>query len=193
MKRVSPLPEVLWCPSNKRRGRDGWSFPKAVRQVILDECEGMSFLHLFGGKADFGTRLDIDPSVCPDVVGDAWLPPFARDSFDCVILDAPYVGEFRAMSNDRLRCLFGGATWIARKRVIWFHTLWVESPARCVREKSWLVRVGRHCQVRCLQFFRVPLSDRKNPPIMRFNSGPAMKYNRWLIQPQQLPFGEVRE
>jgi len=73
----------------------------------------MSFVHLFGGKADFGVRLDIDAAVKPDVIGDAWLPPFAKDSFDCVVLDPPYVGEFRAMSNDRIRGLFRAAAWLA--------------------------------------------------------------------------------
>jgi 16S rRNA G966 N2-methylase RsmD len=187
----SPLPEILWCTSNKRAGVDGWSFPRQVEETILKECAGMSFVHLFGGKANFGVRLDVDTAVRPDVVGDAWRPPFARNSFDCVILDPPYVGEFRAMGNDRLRCLFRAAAWIARKRVIWFHTVWVESPARCVRGKTWLVRVGRHCQIRTLQFFEVS-EERKLPPVERFNSGPAMKYNRWLIQPQGLPFGPLR-
>lgn len=182
-------PEILWCGSNKRRGVDGWSFPRAVEQTILREHPGMTFVHLFGGKASFGVRLDVDPRTRPHVIGDAWLPPFARDSFDVAVLDPPYVGEFRAMSNDRLRCMFRAAAWIARKRVIWFHTCWVESPARCVRNKTWLVRVGRHCQVRCLQFFDVPPADRKLPPVKRFASGPAMKYNRWLMDNQHLPFG----
>jgi hypothetical protein len=187
LKPRSPLPEILWCGSNKRCGRDGWSFPRQVSKTIQEECPGMSFVHLFGGKADFGVRLDIDAAVKPDVIGDAWLPPFAKDSFDCVVLDPPYIGEYRVMSNDRLRCLFRAAAWIARKRVVWFHTCWVESPARCVRGKSWLVRVGRHCQVRCLQFFEVS-AERKLPPVLRFNSGPAMKYNRWLAGEVPLNF-----
>ena len=181
-------PEILWCRSNQRAGVDGWSFPRDVERTILRECEGLSFVHLFGGRASFGTRLDIDPLTHPHVIGDAWLPPFARDSFDVAVLDPPYVGEYRAMSNDRLRSLFRAAAWIARKRVIWFHTCWVESPARCVRGKTWLVRVGRHCQVRCLQFFEVPPAERKLPPVARFNSGPAMKYNRWLSENGVLNF-----
>jgi hypothetical protein len=187
------FPEVLWCGSNKRRGKDGWSFPRKVERTILEGCAGMTFLHLFGGRAAFGVRLDVDSRTQPDVIGDAWLPPFARDSFDAVILDPPYIGEYRSMSNDRLRCLFRAATWIARKRVIWFHTCWVESPARCVRGKTWLVRVGRHCQVRCLQFFEVPPAERKLPPVTSFQSGPAIKYNRWLVPQDGLPFGSDLE
>jgi hypothetical protein len=193
VSKVFDMPQVLWCPSNPRALQDGWAFPKAVRNVIVQASEGMSVLHLFGGRADFGTRMDVDAGVRPDVIGNAWIPPFARDSFDCVVLDPPYVGEFRAMSNDRLQCLFCAATWIARKRVIWFHTVWVESPARCVREKSWLVRVGRHCQTRCLQFWKVPPAERKIPPTKVFKSGPAMKYNRWLQQPGGLAFDEPQK
>ncbi len=115
------------------------------------------------------------------------LPEILWCSFDCVVLDPPYIGEYRAMSNDRLRYLFRAAAWIARKRVVWFHTCWVESPARCVRGKSWLVRVGRHCQVRCLQFFEVS-AERKLPPVTHFASGPGIKYNHWLAGQMPLNF-----
>lgn len=179
--------EVLRCTSHPRRGVDGWSFPRAVRSFLVTECDSLSVLHLFGGKADFGTRMDIDPGTRPHVVGDAWIPPFARDSFDVVIMDPPYVEGFRTMSNQKTRALFAAAAWIARCKVIWFHTVWIESPARCVLEKARLVIVGRHCHVRCLQIFKVPESELKTPPVKYFTRGPAIKYNRWLLQPQSLP------
>lgn len=187
--RKRPEVGVLWCGSNPRRSVDGWAFPRDVKNLLLTECEGMSVLHLFGGKADFGTRLDIDPSTKPHVIGDAWLPPFAQGSFDVVVMDPPYVGHFAKMSNQKTRALFAAAAWIARTRVIWFHTVWIESPARCVLEKAWLVRVGRHCVVRCLQFFRTPPAAEKTPPVKFFSSGPAIRYNRWLRQPEGLHFG----
>lgn len=149
----------------------------------------MTLLHLFGGRADFGIRLDIDGRTCPHVIGDAWLPPFAKDSFDCVVLDPPYVGDFATMSNQKTRALLSQAGWIARKRVIWFNTIWLESPGRMKMEKSWLVRVGRHCSVRCLQFFQ-PDQLRKLPTTY-FARGPAIKYNRWLDNPHSLPFGAI--
>ena len=180
-------PEILVCKSHKRRGVDGWGFPKAVRDLLVDVTTGESVLHLLGGRADFGTRLDCDNTTMPHVIGEAWLPPFAKDSFDTVIMDPPYVGDFRTMSNQKTRALFAAAAWIARKRVIWFHTVWVESPVRCVLAQSYLVVVGRHCQVRCLQLFAVPASAEKVPPVKTFSRGPAIKYNRWLLQPQGLP------
>lgn len=172
---------------------DGWAFPRDVRNLLLQENADLSVLHLFGGKADFGTRLDFDESTRPHVVGDAWLPPFAKDSFDVVIMDPPYVGDFRTMSNQKTRALFAAAAWIARKRVIWFHTVWIESPNRCEMEKAWLVRVGRHCQVRCLQFFKTAESERKVLPVKTFSRGPAIRYNRWLLQPQGFAFRDSPE
>jgi hypothetical protein len=170
-----PPIEVLVCRSNPRRGGDGWAFPKDVRSLLVDETKDLTVLHLFGGKADFGTRLDIDPTLHPDVIGDAWLPPFAKDSFDVVIMDPPYIGNFRTMSNQKTRALFAAAAWIARRRVVWFHTVWIESPARCILEKAWLVKVGRHCNVRCLQFFTPTSSAEKVPPVKFFSRGPAIR------------------
>jgi hypothetical protein len=180
--------ELLWCGSNPKSGKDGWTFPRAVKRCILERTGGGSVLHLFGGMADFGVRMDIDPSTEPHVIGDAWLPPFQRDVFDTVIMDPPYIGGFASMSDQKTRCLFAAATWIARKRVVWFHTIWLESPARCRLEKGYLVRVGRSCAVRALQFFTVPSPDRKLNPVEHFERGPAIKYNRWLKQPQGLAF-----
>lgn len=144
-------------------------------------------LHLFGGLADFGTRMDIDPSTRPDVIGNAWLPPFARDSFDVVILDPPYFHPNQQEKN----ALLAKSAWIARRTVIWFHTIWIAADRRLKLEKAYLVRVGDTCQVRCIQYFRV--DPEKREPLKYINRGPAMKYNRWLSQPQGFAFGDSTE
>lgn len=187
-ERIARRPvDLLWCTSNPKSGRNGWEFPKQVREVIMKECEGLTVLHIFGGMADFGVRLDIDPLVRPHVIGDAWLPPFARDSFDVVVMDPPYVGEgFHSISNRAANGLFTAAAWIARKRVIWFSHIWEEAPARCTLERGWLVRVGRRCTVRAIQVFAVPSPDRKATPLRYFRRGPAMRYNRWMVGQQPL-------
>ena len=176
--------KVLWCGKNRpsRRG-NGWSFPRAVEKTLLQECAGKTTLQLFGGLANFGTRLDVDFQVKPEVVGDAWLPPFARDSFDVVILDPPYT----RVNFQEKRALFRAAAWIAREKLIWFHTVWVRGKRWLPLEKAWLVRVGDNCFVRTLQVFRVGID--KPAPVARFERGPAMKYNRWLTSPRnmQLP------
>jgi len=145
----------------------------------------MTVLHLFGGLASFGTRLDIDPSTKPDFVGDAWLPPFGRDEFDVVVLDPPY---FRLNQQEKNQ-LLSNAAWIARNRVVWFHTIWIASDTRLNSERAWLVRVGNTCYVRCLQYFKVN-QERKREPLRYIERGPAMKYNRWLMGDQPLPFEE---
>ncbi len=177
--------EVLWCGTNRPRkkfGRrqNGWSFPPAVRELLIQSVLGQTVLHLFGGRADFGVRLDIDPSTKPHVVGDAWLPPFARDSFDVVILDPPYV---RIQQQEKI-ALLRAAAWIARRRVYWFHTIWIATDRSLPLLRSWLIRVGDQCAVRCLQEFGI--REPKLPPLEKFTRGPAIRYNRWFRDDQQL-------
>jgi hypothetical protein len=132
-------------------------------------------------ESAWGTRLDVDMIVRPDVIGDAWLPPFAKDSFDVVILDPPYHHLNAQMKN----ALFMQSAWIARETVVWFNTFWVSSSGGLRAEKGWLVRVGDNCFIRCLQYFSV---TGKKEPVTRFKRGPAMKYNRWLASPYGFAF-----
>lgn len=165
--------EVLWCSNNRQGMSNGWSFPPAVRRRLLADTAGMSVLHLFGGRSSFGTRIDVDPIVRPDVIGDAWLPPFRKESFDVVILDPPYV----TMNAQVKTALFRAAGYIARRRVVWFATQWQAASGGLRAERGWLVRVGDSCQVRCLQYFTI---EERRGPVTHFKRGPAMKYNRWL-------------
>lgn len=187
---MAKRPEVLWCSNPAgQQGRGlkngkglGWQFPKAVEKLLREDCAGGSVIHFFGGRSRFGTRIDIDPIVSPDVIADAWLPPFRNESFDTVILDPPYVAINAQMKN----ALFREASCVARQRVIWFHTIWISTPPGLVPEKSYLIRVGDNCHARVLQYFTI----RKRYEHTRFfKRGPGMKYNRWLAQPQGLPFG----
>lgn len=183
---------VLWCPNpNSRRfvarsaaRRTGWVFPSAVEKHLIHDCEGQSVLQLFGGRSSFGTRLDIDPLVCPDVLGDAWVPPFAKDSFDVVIIDPPYFH----MNSQMKSGLFRAAAWIARRRVIWFSTVWMAASDGLTTEAAWLVRVGDSCAARVLQYFRI---REKIGPLKHYKRGPAMKYNRWLAQPGGLALQDM--
>lgn len=179
-ERAYPV-DVLWCANG--RG-NGWSFPAAVRRRLEADCAGKSVLHLFGGRSTFGTRMDVDPIVRPDVIADAWLPPFRKESFDVVILDPPYKHLNAGMKTS----LFRAAGWVARERVVWFSTIWMAGSGGLQPERAYMVRVGDSCFVRCLQYFRVV--DRRGP-VKFFTRGPAMKYNGWLAGEQPLPFGEL--
>jgi hypothetical protein len=179
--------EVLWCSNNRRRRGNGWSFPPNVSKLLQTLADGKRIGHLFGGLSQFGVRLDIDVRVKPDVIGDAWLPPFVRDAFDVVILDPPYTAINQQMKTQ----LLAAAAFVARERVIWFHTMWIAADSRLRFERGWLVRVGDSCAVRCIQVFTVPTEKRIPRP--RFTRGPAMKYNRWLDGQIGLPlFDQTR-
>jgi hypothetical protein len=184
-RRFSSPPEILWCPNTHAGGNaNGWRFPNAVRKHLIAEFGDKSVLQLFGGLSTFGVRLDVDPIVRPDVIGDAWLPPFRRDSFGVVILDPPYFHLNAQMKT----ALFRAAAWIARDYVVWFSTVWQGASGGLRLERSWLVRVGDSCHVRCLQYFTI---KDKLGPVAQFNRGPAMKYNRWLAGQRDLPGARV--
>jgi len=176
--------DVLWCSNNRHGRSNGWSFPPKVERLLRDLTDGKRVGHLFGGMSRFGVRLDIDPVTRPHVIGDAWLPPFVRDAFDVVILDPPYIGINQQMKQTLLR----SAAWIARERVVWFHTQWIAADARMKLDRAWLVRVGDSCAVRCIQVFTT--SPEKQRPRLYFSRGPAIRYNRWLSG--QLPLGLER-
>ncbi len=175
--------DVLWCPNSSVPKGAGWSYPAAVERQLRALTAGKRTLQMFGGRSTWGTTLDIDPSTKPHVVGDAWLSPFGRDSFDVVILDPPY---FHLNANEKGQ-LLRQAAFIARERVIWFHTIWIYSARSLPIERAWLVRVGDNCAVRCIQVFKV--CGMKETPVPLFLRGPAMKYNRWLAGQTGLPYG----
>jgi hypothetical protein len=174
--------QVLWCPNRRYRNVNGWSFPRPVERLLRQEFADKRIGHLFGGLARFGVRLDVDPTVRPHVIGDAWLPPFVESAFDVVILDPPYMGINQQMKH----ALLQQASWVAKEHVVWFHTQWVAADSRLQFERGWLVRVGDACAVRALQVFRV--RSKRKAPVLWFTRGPAIRYNRWLTGQTGLPF-----
>jgi hypothetical protein len=131
--------------------------------------------------------LDLDTMTKPQVVGDAWLPPFRRDAFDVVILDPPYIQLNQQMKSQLLR----QASWCAKESIYWFHTIWIAGDVSCRPARAWLVRVGDSCSVRCLIQFAV--SSDKPRPRPHFTRGPALKYNRWLYGQVGLPLSAAFE
>jgi hypothetical protein len=184
--RVPRRIDVLWCPNNRHPAPDdGWRFPRAVEKQLRALTEGKSVLQLFGGRSTWGVKLDIDAVTEPHVLGDAWMAPFGRDTFDVVILDPPYFH----LSAEQKGHLLRQAAFIARERVIWFHTIWIYSAPELPMERAWLVRVGDDCAIRCIQVFAV--CGLKDTPAPYFRRGPAVKYNRWIAGQTGLPYGDV--
>lgn len=157
-RRPSSHQGVIYC-NGAAGGSNGWSFPKPIDRRLQRELRGLSVLHMFGGHATFGVRMDIDPITCPDVIADAWLPPFGRNSFDAVVLDPPYVNFGR-----HCREILGrNAAWIARKVVVWFSSFAATSIPGCSIDKWWTVIIGNDCNLRQLAYFR-PIEEKKLPP-----------------------------
>lgn len=175
------MPEVLWCSNQRQGASNRWSFPPNVDRLLREMTAGKRVLHLFGGLARFGTRIDIDPATQPHVLADAWLPPFQKNAFDVVVVDPPY----HSINQQMKQLLIRSASFIARELVVWFHVTWIAGDGQCRLERAWLVRVGDSCQVRCIQVFRTP--PEKTAPRLYFTRGPAIRYNRWLAGEQLLP------
>lgn len=155
-------PGVIWC-CNRRSGepRYRWAFPTKVSLFIQRQIHDGSSLHLFGGHAAWGIRMDIDPAVKPDVYADACRPPFAAGSFDHVILDPPY----SLRRQPEIRAVLTAALWCADKTVWWFHTVWVPPIPGLQLQASWQIRVGSYAAIRVLEKFSVtaPSGFRKEP------------------------------
>ena len=85
---------VTWTlprpPVSKYKG----GFPRFFEQNLA-QILGYpdAILQPFGGRAELGTRCDLDPTVEPDVVCDAHALPFGDGSYDLVLLDPPYSDE----------------------------------------------------------------------------------------------------
>lgn len=95
-----------------------WSFPREIERLIMDETSDGTVLHLYGGLARFGTRLDMDPLTYPAVIGNALYPPFKCKSFDYVVVDPPYTDLRGGLAT----IIMTPAACIARKKVFWLHT-----------------------------------------------------------------------
>jgi len=68
-------------------------FPKGYEEKLwrlLGYRDPSQILHVFGGKAKIGVRIDINPRVEPDFIMDAHHLEFPDESFEVVICDPPF-------------------------------------------------------------------------------------------------------
>ncbi len=88
------IPTLSWTLPRPPKSRYKGGFPLFFEQNLVQLLGYPDrVLHPFGGRAEIGVRVDLDPLVEPDIVGDAHALPFDDESFDCVILDPPYSDE----------------------------------------------------------------------------------------------------
>lgn len=85
------IPSLVWTLPRPPRSRHRGGFPLYFEENLLQLLGYPNrILHPFGGRAEYGVRVDLDPSVHPDIVGDAHDLPFPDSQFDLVVLDPPY-------------------------------------------------------------------------------------------------------
>ena len=92
-KRIENIVWVLPRPrKNKYRGGFPLHFEKKLWRILQ---EPQKVLHPFGGMAEIGDTVDINPEVGPTFVGDAHKLDFIKnDSYDLIILDPPYTDKY---------------------------------------------------------------------------------------------------
>ncbi len=118
-----------------RNYRRTWSFPAEIEHILLENTIALdkTVLHLYGGVATFGTRIDVDPIVRPDVLGNALFPPFKCKSFDVVVIDPPYEDLKSGMALQ----IIAPAACLARETIFWFHTHWGPGHALGLKIQRW--------------------------------------------------------
>lgn len=87
---------LVWVLPRPRPEHYPGGFPLYFERKLiafLQLMPGARILHPFGGKAEYGIRIDLDPSVQPDIVANAEMLPFQDNTFDLVICDPPYTKE----------------------------------------------------------------------------------------------------
>ena len=77
-------------PATKYPGCYPLHFEKRIKDILGTK----NYIHLFSGMATTGIRVDINPSVNPNVIADVHALPFASNSFDGGMADPPYTKEF---------------------------------------------------------------------------------------------------
>lgn len=169
---------LIVCRGYKRT----WAFPKEVSDLLKHETAGQSVLQMYGGFADFGTRLDMDPSTRPDILGNALYPPLSCESFDTVIVDPPYKSEY----NFALWVLISPAC-IARKRVWWFHTHFTPHVNGLKPLRWWAVLPSRKGPLRCLIEFERRRHPKICTPPESWRCGVDMQPYNWSRDLRQRP------
>jgi SAM-dependent methyltransferase len=141
---------IAWTLPRPPKSKYKGGFPLYFEQNLVQLLGYPEYiLHPFGGRAEFGMRVDLDPLLEPDLVADAHDLPLADESFDCVILDPPY-------SDEEARELY--QTTVKLRPAVY-----IGEAVRVLREGGWLVIYGDReprRPARCNHAFRIMVTLR---------------------------------
>ena len=85
---------LCWVLPRPRKNKYKGGFPLHFEKKLWRELDcPEKVLHPFGGMAEIGKRVDINPEVKPDYIGDAHKLDIKDNRYDLVILDPPYDDE----------------------------------------------------------------------------------------------------
>lgn len=89
------IPTITWTLPRPSKSKYPGSFPLFFEENLIKLLGYPEWiLHPFGGRAEHGIRVDLDPTLEPDILGDAHQLDMLEDAtFDLVILDPPYSDE----------------------------------------------------------------------------------------------------
>lgn len=90
--------ELWYLPRPRQVNKYRGGFPLHFEKRLFNTYRPSRILQPFGGKAEYGIRLDIKnvvqgEDIKPDIIADAHRLPFRNNSFDFVLCDPPYSDE----------------------------------------------------------------------------------------------------
>ena len=174
----------LWYLPRPNGTKYPGGFPLHFEKRLFQIYKPAMILQPFGGKAEKGLRVDINPEVGPDIIADAGFLPFKDESFDFVLCDPPYstdlsgrlyktgpVNEGKYIKEAVRVCKFGGYICL-------YH--WVMPPrpkgTRYDRLIVIVTRIRHHARF-CAVFQRVLtlFGDESKMAIKRLKSQPGVQ------------------
>lgn len=117
-------------------------------------------LHPFGGMAEYGLRVDINPDLEPHIIADAHHLPFKSDVFAMVIVDPPYSDSLsrKIYGTGKLKynTFVGEAVRVTKAGgyIVLYHVVMLPRPKGTFYDKRIYMGIRIWHRLRCVNIFR---------------------------------------